>query len=58
LQRIDVLDRSAGNRCSGARVASGEDEMPIHATDPGWVLETWTTGYALGLNSAGLLIHR
>jgi alpha-galactosidase len=32
--------------------------MPIHATDQGWVLETATTGYALGLNRAGLLVHR
>src|SRR5438093_5689951 len=32
--------------------------MPIHATDQGWVLETRTTGYALGLNKAGLLAHR
>jgi alpha-galactosidase len=33
-------------------------EMPINATDQGWVLETNTTGYALGLNAAGLLTHR
>jgi alpha-galactosidase len=32
--------------------------MPIHTTDQGWVLETQTTGYALGLNAAGLLAHR
>lgn len=32
--------------------------MPIHATDQGWVLETRTTAYALGLNQAGLLTHR
>jgi alpha-galactosidase len=32
--------------------------MPIHATDKQWVLETQTTGYALGLNDAGLLVHR
>jgi alpha-galactosidase len=32
--------------------------MPIHTTDHGWVLETATTGYALGLNKAGLLVHR
>lgn len=32
--------------------------MPIHATDQGWILETRTTGYALGLNQAGLLAHR
>ncbi|HEX6289504.1 MAG TPA: alpha-galactosidase [Herpetosiphonaceae bacterium] len=32
--------------------------MPIHTTDQGWVLETATTGYALGLNQAGLLTHR
>src|SRR5262245_2133734 len=32
--------------------------MPIHATNQGWVLETDTTGYALGLNAAGLLTHR
>jgi len=32
--------------------------MPIHETDQGWVLETHTTGYALGINHAGLLVHR
>jgi len=32
--------------------------MPIHTTNQGWVLETATTGYALGLNQAGLLVHR
>lgn len=32
--------------------------MPIYATDQGWVLETRATGYALGLNRAGLLAHR
>lgn len=32
--------------------------MPIHATERSWVLETQTTGYALGLNEAGLLAHR
>lgn len=32
--------------------------MPIHQTDQGWVLETRTTGYAFGLNQAGLLAHR
>ncbi len=32
--------------------------MPIHTTDRGWVLETRTTGYAFGLNQAGLLTHR
>jgi len=32
--------------------------MPIHATDQGWILETSATGYALGLNQAGLLVHR
>jgi alpha-galactosidase len=32
--------------------------MPIHAADQGWVLETQATGYALGLNQAGLLVHR
>ena len=32
--------------------------MPIHTTEQGWVLETATTGYALGLNEAGLLVHR
>ncbi|MBX0328488.1 alpha-galactosidase [Oscillochloris sp. ZM17-4] len=32
--------------------------MSIHTTDQGWVLETATTGYALGLNAAGLLTHR
>jgi alpha-galactosidase len=31
--------------------------MPIRTTDHGWVLETATTGYALGLNEAGLLAH-
>jgi alpha-galactosidase len=31
--------------------------MPIHTTDRGWVLETHATGYALGLNRAGLLAH-
>jgi alpha-galactosidase len=32
--------------------------MPIHTTDQGWILETRTTGYAFGLNQAGLLTHR
>lgn len=32
--------------------------MPIYASDGGWVLETRATGYALGLNRAGLLAHR
>lgn len=32
--------------------------MPIHTTSDGWVLETQATGYALGLNQAGLLVHR
>ncbi|MEN9938310.1 MAG: hypothetical protein RLZZ387_4889 [Chloroflexota bacterium] len=32
--------------------------MPIHTTAEGWVLETRATGYALGLNPAGLLAHR
>jgi hypothetical protein len=31
--------------------------MPIYTTQHGWVLETSTTGYALGLNQAGLLAH-
>jgi alpha-galactosidase len=31
--------------------------MPIHTTEHGWVLETQTTAYALGLNQAGLLAH-
>ncbi len=32
--------------------------MPIYATDQNWILETQTTGYALGVNQAGLLTHR
>ncbi len=32
--------------------------MPILTNEQGWVLETRTTGYALGLNEAGLLTHR
>ncbi|MEI7770608.1 MAG: alpha-galactosidase, partial [Chloroflexales bacterium] len=32
--------------------------MSIYTTKQGWVLETRTTGYALGLNDAGLLAHR
>jgi alpha-galactosidase len=32
--------------------------MPIHTTEQGWILETETTAYALGLNAAGLLAHR
>lgn len=32
--------------------------MPIHAADREWVLETRTTGYAFGINNAGLLVHR
>lgn len=31
--------------------------MPIQATDHGWVLETRTTAYVIGLNEAGLLTH-
>lgn len=32
--------------------------MPIHSSAQGWVLETGHTGYALGVNEAGLLTHR
>ncbi len=32
--------------------------MSIQTTDQGWVLETQNTGYALGLNQAGMLVHR
>jgi alpha-galactosidase len=32
--------------------------MPICASDGAWILETRSTGYALGLNAAGLLAHR
>lgn len=32
--------------------------MPIVTTDQGWVLETRTAAYALGLNRAGLLTNR
>lgn len=32
--------------------------MPILANEHGWILETNNTGYALGLNRAGLLAHR
>ncbi|MGQ9928260.1 MAG: hypothetical protein ACUVS4_15480 [Chloroflexaceae bacterium] len=32
--------------------------MPILTTDQGWVLETRTAAYALGLNRAGLLTNR
>jgi len=32
--------------------------MPIYAKDLGWVLETAHLGYALGLDSHGLLAHR
>jgi alpha-galactosidase len=32
--------------------------VPMHVSDQGWVLETRTTAYALGLNQAGLLTHR
>jgi len=32
--------------------------MPIHTTELGWALETRATGYALGVNRAGLLAHR
>jgi alpha-galactosidase len=32
--------------------------MPVHTTAAGWTLETRRTAYALGLNSAGLLVHR
>ena len=32
--------------------------MPIHAHEQGWILETRSTGYAFGLNEAGLLTHR
>jgi alpha-galactosidase len=31
--------------------------MPIHTSQQGWVLETETTGYALGFNQAGCLAH-
>lgn len=32
--------------------------MPIRTIEQGWVLETKLTGYALGLNNEGRLIHR
>jgi alpha-galactosidase len=32
--------------------------MSIHANKNGWVLETKSTGYALGLNEAGFLVNR
>lgn len=32
--------------------------MPVHMTENGWILETRETAYALGLNSAGRLLHR
>ncbi len=32
--------------------------MPIRTTEQGWILETNLTGYALGINKAGRLIHR
>lgn len=32
--------------------------MPIYTDEHGWVLETRATGYALGVNGAGLLAHR
>ncbi len=32
--------------------------MPIHTSEQGWILETQSTGYAFGLNAAGLLTHR
>ena len=32
--------------------------MPIHTNEQGWILETQSTGYAIGLNRAGLLTHR
>jgi alpha-galactosidase len=31
--------------------------MPIHSSSTGWILETRNTGYALGVNQAGLLTH-
>ncbi len=31
--------------------------MPIHAIPNGWILETEATGYALGLDAAGMLVH-
>ncbi|MBL0344279.1 alpha-galactosidase [Candidatus Villigracilis affinis] len=32
--------------------------MPIHTSPTSWVIETKNTGYAIGLNEAGLLTHR
>ncbi len=32
--------------------------MVIHASEQNWVLETETSGYAFGVNNAGLLAHR
>jgi alpha-galactosidase len=32
--------------------------MPIYADAQGWILETRASGYAFGLNAAGLLTHR
>lgn len=31
--------------------------MPIHTTSNGWILETHQTGYAMGLDPNGLLVH-
>jgi alpha-galactosidase len=32
--------------------------MSIYTTEHGWVLETQTTAYALGVNPTGLVVHR
>lgn len=32
--------------------------MPIHVQDQGWILETRSTGYAIGLNEIGVVTHR
>ena len=52
----------AGCACAYARswlksIEEEESSLPIHTTPTGWVLETGSIGYALGLNSAGLLVH-
>src|SRR5258706_11834589 len=40
------------------RFCQGVQGMTIRANDQGWLLETSTSCYALGLNAQGLLAHR
>src|SRR6266542_1021653 len=56
--KSSVFERVSDSVAGCAILTLRSTIMPIHTTDRGWVLETRTTGYAFGLNQAGLLTHR